>query len=173
MFSLGIGTAGGSRFSGEVRQFFCRNVIPFDGLDDAVMKMEYLMDREDGPEPGRPRRYFVPSEETDSRALAAQKQKHAEELLAADVLRENRQESCDLFAHGGDRLSFLITVNSRQNGTWQGSVTWLRGCRRNIREPFFSVLELLRLIAGAAAQTEEEAAGEAPAGESADKTELS
>lgn len=39
--------------------------------------------------------------------------------------------------------SFVIEVKSQENHTWQGSVTWVEGKKK---ENFRSALELLRLI---------------------------
>ncbi len=42
--------------------------------------------------------------------------------------------------------NFLIKIMDQQNGTWQGSVTWVEEQRE---QHFRSVLELLKLIDGA------------------------
>ena len=43
-------------------------------------------------------------------------------------------------------VSFLIKIMDQQNGTWQGSVTWVEEQRE---QHFRSALELLKLIDGA------------------------
>lgn len=39
--------------------------------------------------------------------------------------------------------SFVIEVKSRENSTWQGTITWVEGMKK---ENFRSALELIRLI---------------------------
>lgn len=42
--------------------------------------------------------------------------------------------------------TFLLTIQDRQNGTWQGSVTWVD---KQSKQYFRSALELLKLIESA------------------------
>ena len=39
--------------------------------------------------------------------------------------------------------TFIVDVKSRQNGTWQGVVTWVQGQRK---QSFRSALELIKLV---------------------------
>lgn len=43
----------------------------------------------------------------------------------------------------GERASFVIKVNSRQNATWQGSILWTE---RGVTQQFRSALELIKLM---------------------------
>ena len=43
----------------------------------------------------------------------------------------------------GDRATFVVQVQFRQNATWQGTVTW---AEKNEIQHFRSVLELIRLM---------------------------
>ena len=52
----------------------------------------------------------------------------------------DEQDSKNLVGH---KASFIVRVTSRQNATWQGTVTWTDGQRT---QPFRSALELIRLI---------------------------
>ena len=54
----------------------------------------------------------------------------------------------------GRKASFIVRVTSRQNATWQGSISWTE---RGITKHFRSALELLKLIASALEDDEEEA----------------
>ena len=42
-----------------------------------------------------------------------------------------------------ENQNFVVTVRSQENHTWQGTVSWVEGKRK---ENFRSVLELLKLI---------------------------
>lgn len=49
----------------------------------------------------------------------------------------------DISNKRGDKGTFVVHVQSRQNATWQGRVTW---AERNQSQNFRSALELLKLI---------------------------
>lgn len=49
--------------------------------------------------------------------------------------------------------TFLLTIQNRQNATWQGSVTWVE---KQSKEYFRSALELIKLIEGALEENERE-----------------
>ena len=53
---------------------------------------------------------------------------------------------------GTGSQSFVVTVRSHENHTWQGTVSWVEGKKQ---ENFRSVLELLKLI-DSAVETESE-----------------
>lgn len=44
---------------------------------------------------------------------------------------------------GNSTQSFVIEVKSQENSTWQGTITWVEGKKK---ENFRSALELMRLI---------------------------
>jgi len=44
---------------------------------------------------------------------------------------------------GNSNQSFVIEVKSQENSTWQGTITWVEGKKK---ENFRSALELMRLI---------------------------
>ena len=44
---------------------------------------------------------------------------------------------------GNNNQSFVIEVKSQENSTWQGTITWVEGKKK---ENFRSALELIRLI---------------------------
>lgn len=56
-----------------------------------------------------------------------------------------RADGTDMNKMHKNTKTFLIKIMGQQNGTWQGSVTWIE----NQREQYFrSALELLKLIDG-------------------------
>ena len=53
----------------------------------------------------------------------------------------------------GEDRTFLVRVMYKQNGTWQGQVTWTQ---KNEKKCFRSLLELIRLMDSAVQSQEEE-----------------
>lgn len=58
-----------------------------------------------------------------------------------------------------ERKAFVVQILSRENATWQGTVTWLDGKRT---QPFRSTLELLRLMDSAVTSSRREREAEPP-----------
>ena len=52
----------------------------------------------------------------------------------------DEQDSKNLVGH---KASFIVRVTSRQNATWQGSISWTE---RGVTKLFRSALELIKLI---------------------------
>lgn len=52
----------------------------------------------------------------------------------------DEQDSKNLVGH---KASFIVRVTSRQNATWQGSISWTD---RGVTKHFRSALELIKLI---------------------------
>ena len=52
----------------------------------------------------------------------------------------DEQDSQNLVGH---KASFIVRVTSRQNATWQGSISWTE---RGVTKHFRSALELIKLI---------------------------
>ena len=53
----------------------------------------------------------------------------------------------------GEKATFVVNVQYRQNSTWQGQVVWVE---KNIRKSFRSTLEMLKLIDSALEMEEKE-----------------
>lgn len=72
-----------------------------------------------------------------------------EKTLKEDAREEGRAEGqmkTDMNKKQKNTRTFLIKIMDQQNGTWQGSVTWVEEQRE---QHFRSALELLKLIDGA------------------------
>ena len=71
-----------------------------------------------------------------------------EKTLKEDAREEGRegQMKTDMNKKQKNTRTFLIKIMDQQNGTWQGSVTWVEEQRE---QHFRSALELLKLIDGA------------------------
>ena len=52
----------------------------------------------------------------------------------------DEQDSKNLVGH---KASFIVRVTSRQNATWQGTISWTE---RGVTKHFRSALELIKLI---------------------------
>lgn len=53
----------------------------------------------------------------------------------------------------GKKETFIIDIKDNQNATWQGSLSWVQG---NKKENFRSVLELIKLIDSAIEKDKED-----------------
>ena len=62
----------------------------------------------------------------------------AREGEKAAVVKED-----DMNRHQGEKATFVVRIQYRQNASWQGQVTW---AEKNKTVPFRSALELLKLI---------------------------
>ena len=60
----------------------------------------------------------------------------------------DEQDSKNLVGH---KASFIVRVTSRQNATWQGSISWTE---RGVTKHFRSALELIKLIDSALDEVE-------------------
>ena len=60
----------------------------------------------------------------------------------------DEQDSKNLVGH---KASFIVRVTSRQNATWQGSISWTE---RGVTKHFRSALELIKLIDSAVDEEE-------------------
>ena len=58
----------------------------------------------------------------------------------------------DMNRHQGEKATFVVRIQYRQNASWQGQVTW---AEKNQTVPFRSALELLKLIDSTEASPEE------------------
>jgi len=72
----------------------------------------------------------------------------------ADKEAEEVRDEQDINNQVGRKASFILRITSRQYATWQGSISWTE---RGITKHFRSALELLKLIASALEDDEEEA----------------
>ena len=89
--------------------------------------MEALYDRLNFPQPSTRDRTLKPKKvqtETDKEAEAV-------------------KDEQDIKNQVGRKASFIVRVTSRQNATWQGSISWTE---KGVTKHFRSALELLKLI---------------------------
>lgn len=63
--------------------------------------------------------------------------------FSEDADLEKVQTAEDFTDNRGEKGTFFLNVNLRQNSSWQGVVSWIEG---NITQQFVSVLELLKIF---------------------------
>lgn len=124
----------------EGRMYHCYSETPvlFTNQLQLLAEMEALYDRLNFPQASTRDRTLKPKKvqtETDKEAEAV-------------------KDEQDIKNQVGRKASFIVRVTSRQNATWQGSISWTE---RGITKHFRSALELLKLIASALEDDEEEA----------------
>ncbi len=124
--------AGGLR--GRFYDRYSADAEIFTDLDSLLIRMDRLMDRINYPQSSTQNRYFF---DTENRI----EPKGAERMRTTD----------DILSQTGDKATFVVNIQYRQNATWQGKVFWAETRQsRNFR----SALELLKLIDGALDESE-------------------
>ncbi len=132
------------RFYGTINQFFYEKEILFYGLDDAVLKIDQMVDELGCVQASTERRDFENKRKPDLRTWTAQERIEAEkkknlhtQYRNVETLKEDAKEQ---------KNCFIVDIMYRQNSSWQGYVTWGNHSRESKQEKFHSVLELLKLI---------------------------
>lgn len=117
-------------FSGTIRQSIQEYEITFSDIDDAVFKIDRILDKSDcAQSPSELRSFCEDTKETDKNIDI--NYRDTEKLKN----EENQQLNC-----------FIIDVKYRQNSSWQGCLTWRNHPEEPKKQNFRSVLELLKLI---------------------------
>ncbi len=116
------------RFRGRLYHRYHDGAIEINSSFEMVQVMEELFNEIQFPRPSVKDRSFV---STDS---AGSYRKEEKERVMSDR---------DMLTKHGDLGSFIIKVQQRQAGTWQGRVTWVE---RNQTVRFRSILELIKLM---------------------------
>ena len=119
---------GHGQYRGRIYHRYADGAIPVGASLAMLRVMEDLFDEIRFPSPAVRERSFV---ETDGLRSYHQEKK---ERIMSDK---------DLLTKHGDLGTFIIKVQQRQAGTWQGRVTWVE---KNKTVRFRSVLELLKLM---------------------------
>ena len=83
-------------------------------------------------------RLNFPQASTRDRTLKSRKVQSAKGE-EAEAMRDEQ----DVKNQVGRKASFIVRVNSRQNATWQGSISWTE---KGVTKHFRSALELLKLM---------------------------
>ncbi len=123
-FFLNIIQGADGSFYGSIRQIFSETEYRFNGLENAVLKIDRILDESGGIQVSEELRSF-------GGKVCSEEDVHVTDGMTKKVRREN---------------SFLVDIMFRQHSSWQGTLTWLNHAETLPKENFRSVLELLRLI---------------------------
>lgn len=113
----------------EGRMYHCYSEAPvtFSNQLYLLTEMEMLYDRLNFPQASTRDRTLKPKKTQTGTGKEA------------EAVREEQ----DIKNQVGRKASFIVRVNSRQNATWQGSISWTE---KGVTKHFRSALELLKLI---------------------------
>ena len=121
-----------SKSSGTIVGQRLREPIPFSSLPDLLFKLDYIMDKQDYPRAFQRKRLFEQdSKKYDGLAYA----ETPEEAMTAEAVD----------ASTGEVITLRLQVITRQNATWQGSVSIVSSSDSE-RFDFDSDLQLLVII---------------------------
>ena len=114
---------------GELYHSYSREPCKYDGIVGMLQTMEELYDTLQFPMSSTESRSFFNSRKKFTRKGMAK-------VMKDEILLDKR----------GEKGTFIIQVQYRQNSTWQGKVVWVE---ENRTQHFRSALELIKLMDGA------------------------
>ena len=114
---------------GELYHSYSREPCKYDDIIEMLQIMEELYDT-----------LQFPMSSTESRSFFINKKKFTRKGMAKVMQDET------LLDKRGQKGTFIIQVQYRQNSTWQGKVVWVE---ENRTQHFRSALELIKLVDGA------------------------
>ncbi len=129
-------------FRGRMYHKYSKEAIPVSSFWELVREMENLFNEIQFPRPGTRDRSFT----KDPPPRGGHQQSKGTVPRAPGNIRKEREivmSDKDLLKLHGDYGTFIIRVQQRQGGTWQGRITW---ADRNKTVHFRSVLEMIKLI---------------------------
>jgi len=113
---------------GRMYDRYSKEPFVFGELSQLINRMESLFDRIGYPQASTMGRRFS----EDKTMLVQNKEGVVQVLKTEDIMRQS-----------GDKATFVVHVQYRQNATWQGNVMWAENQQS---ASFRSALELLKLI---------------------------
>lgn len=117
--------------AGRILEDGNRPLLPFQDINQAALALEQACSEDKSPFPSVKRRHFADGQTGPSRAVPAMKKRR----IPMSELKE--------MAPRGDLGTFLVCVQHRENGSWQGHVTWMEN-NRTVK--FRSVWEMVQLV---------------------------
>lgn len=117
----------GELVAGRIYHCYSEYPVLFSNQLQLISEMEKLYDRLDFPQAS-----------TRDRTLTVTKIQRVKSKEAFAVRNEQ-----DVKNQVGRKASFIVRVTSRQNATWQGSISWTE---KGVTKHFRSALELLKLM---------------------------
>lgn len=122
----------GNDWRGRIYTRYKEEFIPFFNAGEILGILDRFCDETGYPQASVKDRSFRNAE----RAAAQQRQKIQERQVAVVSMKEMEKRH-------GEKATFIVRIQYRQNATWQGEVTW---AEQNETVRFRSALELLKLI---------------------------
>lgn len=139
-FFLRITDSANGHFCGEICNLLYEETIPFQGLDEAFLRMDQMMDE-----------LGCPQAATELRSFPRGKKQRADETEHATIV-EMRAWRCKRYWDKGfmqtvpfQKPQLQIEVLYRQRASWQGRLTLMWPAKPQ-EQSFRSVLELMHLI---------------------------
>lgn len=121
---------------GKLISPYAQSPMPFGGIFDMVSKVDGFLTECGYPQAyNRLRSFSPPGEAPKKRA----EEKELIQLMGSDVFETKL----------GEKLTFVIQVQFRQNATWQGTITW---AEQNKTQHFRSTMEMIKLMDSAVEQ---------------------
>ena len=130
---------------GELHSKYLPAPYEFFDLMQMIEKMDEIFDDKRFPEAFLSPRILNPAKtEAKGKSFAER----------AEVTKDMKK-TIEQTSQNGKKCTFEISVKFRQNATWQGTILWIE---KNLKQNFRSVLEMLKLMDEALADSSEETA---------------
>lgn len=114
---------------GELYHSYSREPFKYDDIVEMLQMMDVLYDT-----------LQFPMSSTETRSFFMKRKKITQKGMAKIMKDES------LLGKRGEKGTFIIQVQYRQNSTWQGKIVWVE---ENRTQHFRSALELIKLMDGA------------------------
>lgn len=131
---IAVDSARDGACSGRMFEDGGRPEFRFSDMHAAAMGLEAACEADRSPFPSVRKRHFI-----DAPARDGRNSKRA----GGPAARRSFMEDMKAAGTRGDLGTFLVCVQHRENGSWQGHVTWLE---RNRTVNFRSVWEMVQLV---------------------------
>ncbi|MEG0803364.1 MAG: hypothetical protein RSF90_00260 [Pygmaiobacter sp.] len=127
---------------GHWRSPYCKSAVHFDNIIELLSSMETFYNALEFPQSTLSLRSF--GAKTGHTKTDIPKRKEVTKYMSDEVFSKER----------GEKATFIVQVQFRQNATWQGTVTW---AEKNETCHFRSALELLKMMDETLSDTAENA----------------
>lgn len=126
-----------NRIEGRLYHCYREKPLFFKDILQFVMEMETLFDQLRFPQSSTIGRYFIEKQDAENKVYTVRKE-----------VKYMKEEN--IIHQKGEKGTFIVHVQYRQNASWQGSVVW---AEKNKTKQFRSALELLKLMDNALNET--------------------
>lgn len=134
---------------GRFYHAYSREPVQFENEDQLLFGVEELCDSINYPHPANTLRTFSDKKDKDIKKDIQDDSSWSRKQLRMNILSKKREkimEDQELLNMRGDKGSFIVRVQCRQNSSMQGRITWME---KNKTVCFRSAWEMIRLINGA------------------------